>query len=102
MRKRKWHYILKPAQYEITCDICQGVNLEWSEFEGLVWCYDCLIDTKGTGGIFDGPIPVKLSEALGIVFHRWYMKKKRIQFFDDEKNRFRADAKRQSREYQTQ
>lgn len=67
---RKFCYALKPTHYEIHCDICQGSNTHWSEFEGLIWCYDCEKDTRGTGGIFDGPIPIGASELLGITFDK--------------------------------
>ena len=58
MKKRKWIYIMKPDQYKISCDICTGSNIEWSEYDGMIWCYDCEKDTKGSEGIFGGPIPV--------------------------------------------
>jgi len=59
-----------PQRYDIRCDLCGGVNLNWSEFEHLIWCYDCKKDTKGVGGVFDGPIPVRLCLMLGLSFDR--------------------------------
>lgn len=41
LKKRTWHYIQKPYEYEMTCDKCNGHNIEWSEYEGKIWCYDC-------------------------------------------------------------
>ena len=73
LKPRTWHYVQNPANYEITCDKCNGSNIQWSEFEGLIWCYDCKIDTKGTAGIFDGPIPVSVCEVLGISFDKYDM-----------------------------
>lgn len=70
MRKRKWIYIQKPQVYEITCDLCGGSNIEWSEFEHMIWCYDCKKDTPGNSGIFDGPIGIKLCALLGMSFDR--------------------------------
>lgn len=64
MEKRKQMYVLKPYVYEITCDKCNGHNIEWSEYDGMIWCYDCQIDTKGNGGIFSGPIPVEATKLL--------------------------------------
>lgn len=64
LRKRKWCYCLSPTAYDIFCDKCQGDNITWSEFEHKIWCYDCKIDTEGTGGIFDGFIPVQLTKIL--------------------------------------
>ena len=57
MRKRSWHYIHEPKFYEMLCDKCEGSNICWSEFKGLIWCMDCKIDTRGNEGIFSGPIP---------------------------------------------
>ena len=74
MKKRKWMYVMKPSNYEISCDKCGGNNITWSEFERLIWCYDCEIDTKGTEGIFGGPIPLEVSKILGISFDRFYLK----------------------------
>lgn len=80
MRKRTWMYVLKPQRYEISCDKCNGSNIEWSEFEGMIWCYDCKIDTRGDGGIFNGPIPLGASQLLGLSFDRINLKKKRVEY----------------------
>lgn len=71
---------MKPYQYEISCDKCNGTNIEWSEFEHMIWCYDCKIDTVGNGGIFDGPIPVMATELLGISLARYYFKDKTVRY----------------------
>jgi hypothetical protein len=70
LKKREWCWIMKPQSYEITCDLCGGSNLEWSEFEHMVWCYDCQKDTLGEGGLFNGPIPLHLCFELGFSFDR--------------------------------
>ncbi len=80
--KRTWHYILNPTAYEIHCDKCHGHNIEWSEYVGLIWCYDCKVDTRGTEGVFGGPIPQALSEMLGMVFHIYDMKENKIVKFE--------------------
>lgn len=80
MRKRKWYYVQKPYEYEIACDKCGGVNIEWSEYEHKIWCYDCKIDTDGNGGIFDGPIPWGVSEIMGISFARYYIKEDVVKY----------------------
>ena len=69
MRKRTWIYIQSPKTYEIFCDKCGGV-VEWSEFEGMVWCPKCKIDTKGSPSIFSGPIPLEAMQLLGVSFDR--------------------------------
>jgi hypothetical protein len=58
MKKRKWVYIQKPVTYDISCNKCQGINIAWSEFERMIWCYDCELDVPGNGGIFNGPVPI--------------------------------------------
>jgi hypothetical protein len=78
LKKRTWHYVQNPAEYCITCDRCDETNIEWSEFEGLIWCYKCRKDVKGTMGIFDGPIPVGACEVMGISLDRWDMINKRV------------------------
>ena len=70
MKKRAWCYVMPPTVYEISCDICGGSNLTWSEFEHFIWCFDCEKDTKGSGGIFDAPIPYEITKMLGISFDR--------------------------------
>ena len=71
MNKRKWCYAFSPYRYGMSCDKCQGVNIEWSEFEHKIWCYDCEIDTDGNQGIFDGPILLQTTQLmLGINFNR--------------------------------
>lgn len=70
LTKREWCYCQSPAMYDIACDLCNGMNNTWSEYEHLIWCYDCQKDTPGNGGIFNGPIGRELSKLLGISFNR--------------------------------
>ena len=79
MKKRKWMYLKKPTFFEMSCDKCGGKNITWSEYEHKIWCFDCKIDTLGTGGIFDGPIPLEVSKIFGISFDRLYFKDKSIR-----------------------
>lgn len=78
MRKRTWCYAQKPIIYEITCDLCQGTNTTWSEYIDHIWCYDCEKDTKGTEGIFGGPIGIGVCNLLGIRFDRINLKTRKI------------------------
>lgn len=61
---------MKPQSYEISCDLCGGSNIEWSEYEHMIWCYDCKKDTRGNGGVFDGPIPLGAAKLMGLSFDR--------------------------------
>jgi len=84
LNKRTWHYVQKPVEYGIECDICNGNNLNWSEYKGKIWCYDCKKDTKGTGGVFNGPIPINTAQLLGISFDIYNMLKKEVIEFESE------------------
>ncbi len=70
MQKRESCLCQQPFVYEIKCDQCGGTNITWSEYEKMIWCYDCERDTPGTGGIFTGPIPVNMCAMLGISFDK--------------------------------
>ncbi len=76
---REWMYIREPIEYDMLCDKCGGKNITWSEFEGMLWCFDCKIDTRGTEGIFDGPIPLKAAAFMGTRFDRYYFADKSIR-----------------------
>ena len=67
--KREICYIDNPYKFGIACDKCDGSNIAWSEWEGMIWCFDCEIDTEGTPGIFDGPILLNTTKLmLGVSF----------------------------------
>lgn len=83
MIRRKWCYAQKPVMYDVWCDKCEGTNTTWSEFEGMIWCYDCEIDTPGTPGIFDGPIPIKIAECLGVRFDRINLETNNLEYCVD-------------------
>lgn len=70
LERREWVYAQHPTVYEIRCNYCGGTDIDWSEFKGRIWCYDCHCDVTGTGGIFDGQIGVKTCAILGIYFDR--------------------------------
>lgn len=71
---------MKPYQYDMFCDKCNGTNIEWSEWEHMIWCYDCKIDTKGFDGVFGGPIPWMASKLLGLSFARLYLKDNIVRY----------------------
>ena len=78
MNKRTWCYVLPPSAFEMACDKCGGINTAWSEFEGMIWCYDCEIDTKGFPGIFDGPIPWQVANMF-VSFDRINLETRQIE-----------------------
>jgi hypothetical protein len=62
---------MEPYLYDIECDLCHGMHITWSEFDHKIWCFDCEKDTKGTDGIFSGPIPIQAaSMMMGVSFDR--------------------------------
>lgn len=71
---------MKPQSYEVFCDKCGSSNIDWSEYEHMIWCYDCKIDTLGNEGIFGGPIGWGVAALLGISFARWNIKKDRVEY----------------------
>ena len=78
-RRRKWCYTMRPAVYEISpCD-CGNRDIEWSEWEGHCWCAKCKRDfIPKSGGLFDGPIPLKLANMMGIRFDRYDLATKKV------------------------
>ena len=68
MEKRTWMYVQNPKQYGIECNLCNGENIQWSEFDHHIWCYDCEKDIKGTEGLFGGPILANVCRLMGICF----------------------------------
>jgi hypothetical protein len=61
--------------------LCGGSNIEWSEFESHIWCYDCNKDVlipSAYAGVFGGPIPWEISKLLGLCFSRINLESKRI------------------------
>lgn len=101
MKKRAWVYIQKPVSYDISCDKCGGKNIEWSEWEGKIWCYDCKIDTPGNGGIFDGPIPLEMSKIFGQSFDRLYFRDKSIRKMEVKGNKLVWRRERRENECKT-
>jgi hypothetical protein len=87
LSKRKWHYLLHPVAFDMRCDHCwdgdlgsdTGVNIYWSEFEGMIWCYDCQIDTYGFPGIFGGPIAIHAVYLMGLHFDRFNLETGEIE-----------------------
>lgn len=85
LKKRTWHYLLQPAEYQVHCDNGGKVNpshkVAWSEYASMIWCFDCKLDMKGFGGIFDGPIIWEATKLIlgPLCFHRYNLVKKVIE-----------------------
>ncbi len=53
--------------------------ITWSEYVHMIWCYQCRKDTPGTGGIFDGPIPLEVAKMFGHSFDHIDLKTKTLR-----------------------
>jgi hypothetical protein len=85
--KRDWHYVLPPQFFMMSCPRCKGGNIEWSEWEQHIWCYDCEedLDPGKTehAGIFSGPIPIENTYLIGgISFDRYIISEDRVERFN--------------------
>jgi hypothetical protein len=83
--KRTHCYIQGPIEYEIFCPICGGRNVTWSEFEKHVWCFDCEEDVfipLNDAGVFSGPIPIEISQMMGLRFDRFNLNTGQLVKFD--------------------
>jgi len=83
---RKFVYCQSPNVYEIDgCPRCKGHNITWSEYVDHIWCFDCSIDYVPVyHGIFDGPIPINLTQMLGISLDRVEIATGRVVPWDSE------------------
>jgi hypothetical protein len=83
--RRTWCYLLPPKVYGMAACRCGNVDTQWSEYNKHLWCDRCKIDfIPRHAGIFDGPIPIKTSEMLGVTFHRRILATGVIERFDTE------------------
>lgn len=71
MKKRTEHFIQDPPYFQLKCDLCNGSNILWSEFESHIWCNDCQKDVEQS--IKGDFYPVGVSKLLGFDLRRWDM-----------------------------
>jgi len=83
LEKRTWVYVQRPREYEIAFHGCGHTDPDWSEYKDHLWCPECGVDfIPEYWGIFDGPIPVNISRALGICFDRFNLETQQIEPFE--------------------
>lgn len=71
MEKRTWAYTQPPKDYEVAACSCGNSDTQWSEYKKHLWCSRCEKDfIPKHNGIFDGPIMIELSKAMGMHFTR--------------------------------
>jgi hypothetical protein len=84
IEKRTWVYCQQPKEYEIALHGCGHEGPEWSEYKHHLWCTQCEVDfIPEFNGIFDGPIPIKTTEMLGIFFHRFNIETQQVELFEE-------------------
>ena len=85
-KKRKYVYCQQPTMYDVdSCPKCGKLNITWSEYVDMLWCFDCKIDfVPEHWGVFDGPIPMQLSKLLGMSFDRIEIKTGKLISFDSD------------------
>lgn len=85
LKQRTHVYLSQPIDFEISSCGCGNINTQWSEYERHVWCDKCEKDfIPEHGGVFDGPIPVKISHMLGLNFHRLNLLTNQVEAFTTE------------------
>lgn len=84
MEKRTWYYITPPKYFDVQCPKCKKTNIEWSEFQKYIWCYDCKEDLELRNDIlFGSPIPINFSvHLLKMNFDRFNMETNEIEIFN--------------------
>ncbi len=82
--KRKWVYVQPPKDYEMGPCPCGNFDLQWSEFQGHLWCEKCQKDfIPENAGIFDGPILAQVAQLCGMSFDRFNLETQQVERFED-------------------
>lgn len=79
-KKRKWCYALGPEEFDMKCDRCGGVDIEWSQWEGMIWCRHCQVDTDGENRLFAGGLIVSVSGNVQISLDRVNMETGEVEW----------------------
>lgn len=92
--RRSWHYLARPASFEMASCPCGNHDTQWSEFAKHLWCAKCEQDfLPAHNGVFDGPIPTRLALMMGMSFDRFNMETGCIERFDAETSQYRAEPR---------
>ena len=80
--KRTWIYVQRPVRYGIATCSCGNDDPDWSEYKDHLWCAECQKDfVPEHWGVFDGPIPVNISQLLGLCFDRFNLETQQVEPF---------------------
>lgn len=93
--RREWHYLQPPASFGVAGCACGNQDTQWSEFQEHCWCERCQIDFKPEhAGIFDGPVPMQLTYALGMRFDRILLPSGRLDRYDMNRRAYESEPER--------
>lgn len=85
--QREWCYIQAPHVFELPGCSCGNENIQWSEYQGHLWCDKCQLDFMPEhNGIFDNPIGIGMAKMLGITFTRINLKTDLLEALDSKNN----------------
>lgn len=92
LEKRTWHYVHKPAVYEIAACSCGNQDTMWSEFAKHIWCPVCKKDfIPEHSGILDSPVGSHLTRCVGISFDRINIASQKRERFNIETGEYIAE-----------
>lgn len=85
--QREWCYIQAPHVFELPGCSCGNEDMQWSEYQGHLWCDKCQLDfIPKHNGIFDNPIGMGMAKMLGITFTRINLKTDLLEALDSNNN----------------
>jgi ribosomal protein S27E len=97
LTRRTWCYARPPAAFEVAPCECGNEHTQWSEFERHLWCDVCKKDfVPAHGGVFSGPIPVKLAAMLGVTFDRIDLATGKLDRYDLEAAKYASELAKES------
>lgn len=89
--KRKYCYVQKPHEHDIECPECKGSNLDWSEWEKHIWCYDCKKDINNYVNALSGPIPIRTAAMIGISLDMINLETMKLRSYNMNTNKYEED-----------
>lgn len=92
LEKRTWCYAQPPHDFEISPCSCGNRQTQWSEYKEHLWCEVCKKDfIPDHGGVFSGPIPLKVAAMLGLRFDRIDLATGKLDRYDIEACRYESE-----------
>lgn len=102
LERRKWCYVQRPRDYGIAPCACGNEDTQWSEYRKHLWCDKCQVDfIPEHNGIFDGPIPVRIADMMGISFARYDLETGEVIPFVIENMEYQEELREAWKEFTT-